>query len=436
VRIVTAGALHGQQGTIIKRAELCEEDEKHDRVTSWPQTRTSTATSSSPWRSDTTCSSTVASSRSSFCRTRWRHGRASASACDSSTRPAAESSGTVESFCTPFDGANRCDGSAQLGLYRVSRPLYAASAASRDLAFVSRTGRLGSSMPDACHLHSPSEVYLQEPQMPWAPGLPQQVQPLPPLSEAELFRAGPERVDTFWYERPSSIREGCRSAVRAAEAACHKHRYWCEVVAMRNPQCKLAALDRERSDALPAHLRLDPADMREKRHELTHGRCCRMHLRTCGRASCTKWAGGVCRCESPPAHLAAACEAAADAVLALRNAAAAELDAARAKLGDVCVKVKHIAKIRHTVFQPIKPNEQLDVVDIPHYRCEHMADAAFADYAMLAYDCSQHPDSADVVAVSKCSLRPHRHRCAWGHYIDIAVDGSSSLSQLQPAGIV
>ena len=86
-----------------------------------------------------------------------------------------------------------------------------------------------------------------------------------------------------------------------------------------------------------------------------------------------------------------------------------------------------MAVLPPTMFEPVEADDETNVEDMPHYRCEHMVDAAFEEYALLAYDCNMDTAVWDVPA---CKPRkPMLHDCQWGAKVKIEPDGSSSLDR-------
>merc|ERR1711998_756857 len=148
-----------------------------------------------------------------------------------------------------------------IGLYRVSRPLMVASS---DVAFENETC---SQKVAGCRMSETPEPVEDFLGTGYLGHEPRAVRLPAPLPEALLSKGGSSMkgsYHSFHIVRPDAVCEECEGTVRAAQAAVEKHRYWCEVVAMRNPQCKLAALDHHGSDALPPHLRLASADARDR----------------------------------------------------------------------------------------------------------------------------------------------------------------------------
>ena len=57
------------------------------------------------------------------------------------------------------------------------------------------------------------------------------------------------------------------------------------------------------------------------------------------------------------------------------------------------------------MFVPLEDDEVPELIDVPHYRCKHMIDEEWEDYALLAYDCSQCPDNHGLDI--ECGERSH-----------------------------
>lgn len=322
VRVVSAGALNGRCGTIIKRAQVCGEDAQHQNVTTWPEKDASGRLKLDKLDQchhvllDPGCDGDVGQRVELSPRQVEAWPRIGQRVRILDAPGGGQQYGTVESFCTPFNGYMA---PKHRGCYSISRPLFVAS---QDLAFVGERGDIGPLMPDTSE---PVYSYLTGYHFGSTQPRRQRVHLLPPLPEALLLGSelqpslAPSSTadDVFYIDRPDSICKSCRDVVRAAEAAQQM------------------------------------------------------------------------------------------------NPAAAELQAARARLSSVCVKVKHVAKLPPSMFEPIEDNRSTDVVDIPHYRCEHMADPAFAEYALFAYDCSIDPRIWDVAGDTLREPEEDSEWCAW-----------------------
>merc|ERR1711974_559830 len=83
----------------------------------------------------------------------------------------------------------------------------------------------------------------------------------------------------------------------------------------------------------------------------------------------------------------------------------AEAKADASRMADMCVGVNHTAALPTNMFVPLEDDEVPELIDVPHYRCKHMIDEEWEDYALLAYDCSQCPDNHGLDI--ECGERSH-----------------------------
>ena len=53
-----------------------------------------------------------------------------------------------------------------------------------------------------------------------------------------------------------------------------------------------------------------------------------------------------------------------------------------------CVELEHTFIAPASLIEPLDEDSLPSVVDVPHYRCPHLIDAAFEDFSLLRYDIS------------------------------------------------